>query len=691
MAEKKLISELLGEDDIFKMAELNAILTDALDTLDSAFIILRDEICVFENTGFRRILGLDEKDTFKGKSGEDLFNTIFSLRKGAGINDKITREKIQTMVKKNIREKTSFSDEILLDNGHWIKSTSRPWRDNGRVLTFSDITKLKRAQLDAEQADRVKTEFLANMSHEIRTPMNGIMGMTQLLANCDLGPREQNFIKIIDRSGQALLTIINDILYFSKIEAGHVKLDEAPFLLRECLEDVMALLSTAASDTGVDLLLRIDPHIPKTYIGDVGRLRQIVTNLVGNALKFTHEGYVVISAHADVRGETARLSLEVSDTGIGIDPEKLSQIFEKFSQVDGSMTREYEGTGLGLAIAKNLAEIMNGDIQAESQVGKGSTFAVTVELGIAETIEETPNADYPEPRGNILIIDDITINHEILKAQLTSDICKCVSVNSAELGLTILEKAHEKNVGIDLIIVDYQMPEMTGEDFIQIAKSHENYKHIPIVLYTSVDNDGLKKRLNEMGTSGYLTKPGRYKDIKRTISKALSDAQSSEAQSVEIEDEADLLLSALYDDTEITQKDVKADIDILIAEDNEINQMLIQYIMEDLGVSYKIVSNGRLAFDKWKLLSPKIVLMDISMPEWNGYEATKAIRDLEAKENRPRTPIIAVTAHALKSDKEKCLAHDMDDYLAKPLDVGSLRDVLKKWANLKNLPQLLVA
>ena len=351
--------------------------------------------------------------------------------------------------------------------------------------TLVDITHHKMAELDAMNADRAKSEFLANMSHEIRTPMNGIMGMTQLLANCQLGPREREFVKTIDRSGQALLTIINDILDFSKIEAGRIELDHSPFLLRESLEDVTSLLSTAATDTGVDLLLRIDPDLPETYIGDVGRVRQILTNLVGNALKFTHEGHVLIDVTGAVTDQMAKLNIAVSDTGIGIEEGQLSQVFEKFSQADGSTTREYEGTGLGLSIATNLAKLMNGEITAVSEVGKGSTFTVKIELDVTEDAAKPIVQAAPTITGNILIIDDIVMNHDILKEQLSNDTCKCISVTSARKGLDVLARAAEKNIPIDLVIVDYQMPQMTGEDFIRIVKTHENYKHIPCLLYTS--------------------------------------------------------------------------------------------------------------------------------------------------------------------------------------------------------------
>ena len=555
----------------------------------------------------------------------------------------------------------------------------KPYKMFGSAV---DITHLKMAEFKAANADRAKSEFLANMSHEIRTPMNGIMGMAQLLANCDLGTREREFVQTIDRSGQALLTIINDILDFSKIEAGHIELDQAPFLLRESLEDVTTLLATAAVDTGVDLLLRIDPNLPKTYVGDVGRVRQILTNLVGNALKFTREGHVLINVTGDIIGAKAKLTIEVSDTGIGIKEDKLSHVFEKFSQADASITREFEGTGLGLSIASNLARLMNGNITAQSEVGKGSTFTIQIELDVTEDISKTTSELPKTIEGNILIIDDIAMNHDILKEQLKSDACKCISVNSARKGLGVLKRAAEKNIPINLIIVDYQMPMMTGEDFVRIAKTHEAYKHIPIIIYSSVDSDGVKQRLQNYEIEGYLTKPARHQELLSTVSKALATSLAPTMTSRPIKDGPTPITASNI------PKKIKdtGDVDILIAEDNEVNQMYIQYVMEDMGVSFKIVPNGRLAVDKWQLLQPKIIFMDISMPDLNGYEATKAIRDLETKLGRPRTPIVAVTAHAIKGDEQTCLDNDMDDYISKPVALGRIEEVIEKWTNINETP-----
>ena len=603
---------------------------------------------------------------------------------------------VEAEIQHSVDQKKGYDIEYRIirpDNGEtiWGRFTRQAFYDaSGKPYkmfgTGVDITHHKMAEFKAMKADRAKSEFLANMSHEIRTPMNGIIGMTQLLANCQLGAREREFVKTIDRSGQALLTIINDILDFSKIEAGHIELDDAPFVLRESLEDVTSLLSTGATDTGVDLLLRIDPDLPETYVGDVGRVRQILTNLVGNALKFTHEGHVLINVTGAVTNQMANLIIDVSDTGIGIEEDQLSKVFEKFRQVDGSSTREYEGTGLGLTIASNLAELMNGEITATSEVGKGSTFTVKMELGVAENATKNIDEECLPLSGNILIIDDIALNHDILKEQLSSETCKCISVTSARKGLDVLAKAAGKNIPIDLVIVDYQMPHMTGEDFIRIAKTHEDYKNIPLILYSSVADDGLKQRLKNLGLNGYVTKPTRQDEMLRVVSKAITGVKPPVRGVLDKARPVTDIPPTVHQKPIAQTAQMPEQIDVLIAEDNEVNQMFIKYIMEDMGLSFKIAPSGRLAVDKWKLFNPKIILMDISMPDWNGYEATKAIRDLEVKLNRPRTPIIAVTAHALKGNRQDCLDNDMDDYISKPIAIERVKDILAKWAVLNVLP-----
>ena len=664
--------------------------SDIEELLDEAFNALTDGILIYSpdniiikfNKAFSDLMKATNVPCRLGMSRQEFLDRLRDSGT-ATYRQKTTQEWLEDQ-SEDAEEDDSNGEILSLPNGRFYLRRFRSMQNGGHIITVTDVTQIRKAHLKAEAAQIAKSEFLANMSHEIRTPMNGIMGMSQLLSNCKLGEREREFVQTIDRSSQALLTIINDILDFSKIEAGRVELDAEPFLLRESLEDVTSLLSTAATDTGIDLLLRIDPDIPEAYVGDVGRVRQVLTNLIGNALKFTHEGHVLIDVTASIIDKTAKLTIDVGDTGIGIAEDKLSNIFEKFSQADGSTTREYGGTGLGLTISSNLAHLMKGDITAVSELGKGSTFTFTCELGVVEDVAKPTAERPPNISGNILLIDDITLNHDILKEQLNSESCKCISVESARKGLAVLAKAKDKNINIDLIIVDYQMPEMTGEDFIRIAKTHNDYAHIPILLFSSVDNDELKQRMKKLGVDGYLTKPARYQQLLRAVSKTILKSRKSVTAPHGVID----VTPVVHQQSLKTTRSKDGIIDVLIAEDNDVNQMFIKYIMEDMGVSFKIVPSGRLAVDKWKLLSPRIIFMDISMPDWNGYEATKAIREWEAKLNLPRTPIVAVTAHALKGDRQDCLDNDMDDYLSKPLAISGIEDMLDKWTDMTNLSAL---
>ena len=664
--------------------------SDIEELLDEAFNALTDGILIYSpdniiikfNKAFSDLMKATNVPCRLGMSRQEFLDRLRDSGT-ATYRQKTTQEWLEDQ-SEDAEEDDSNGEILSLPNGRFYLRRLRSMQNGGHIITVTDVTQFRKAHLKAEAAQIAKSEFLANMSHEIRTPMNGIMGMSQLLSNCKLGEREREFVQTIDRSSQALLTIINDILDFSKIEAGRVELDAEPFLLRESLEDVTSLLSTAATDTGIDLLLRIDPDIPEAYVGDVGRVRQVLTNLIGNALKFTHEGHVLIDVTASIIDKTAKLTIDVGDTGIGIAEDKLSNIFEKFSQADGSTTREYGGTGLGLTISSNLAHLMKGDITAVSELGKGSTFTFTCELGVVENVAKPTAERPPNISGNILLIDDITLNHDILKEQLNSESCKCISVESARKGLAVLAKAKDKNINIDLIIVDYQMPEMTGEDFIRIAKTHNDYAHIPILLFSSVDNDELKQRMKKLGVDGYLTKPARYQQLLRAVSKTILKSRKSVTAPHGVID----VTPVVHQQSLKTTRSKDGIIDVLIAEDNDVNQMFIKYIMEDMGVSFKIVPSGRLAVDKWKLLSPRIIFMDISMPDWNGYEATKAIREWEAKLNLPRTPIVAVTAHALKGDRQDCLDNDMDDYLSKPLAISGIEDMLDKWTDMTNLSAL---
>ena len=558
----------------------------------------------------------------------------------------------------------SFEEEFSLPDGRHIIWHQSYRQLVGNIITITHITDIKNAQLKAESAERSKSEFLANMSHEIRTPMNGVMGMAHLLSRNDLGEEDNGYVKIIQRSSKALLTIINDILDFSKIEAGRISLEQKPFNLRDSLEDVMALLSMAATEKDVELILQIQPNLPENYIGDVGRLRQVITNIFGNAVKFTSQGHVLIQVSGELVEDVMNLAISIQDTGIGIPPDKLDDIFDKFAQADSSTTRQHEGTGLGLTIAKQLVELMGGDITAQSKLGSGAEFIVKLSLPLAD-VQENKLVEKNHLEGaKALIIDDNAISCETLKQQFMHWNCKSVSVDSVKKALLILDVAEKKNITFDFAILDQNIPIEKGESCVETICAHNNLQDTPIVMLTPVMKDGLTKRFKNMGVNAFLTKPFTASTLRTTLKNIMAEPKPVKVQ---IEETVAIQLPPKEEEN----------IDILVAEDNDVNRLYIDYVLEDLGLNYKIVNNGAKAVESFTRLKPKLVLMDISMPIMNGYEATQRIRQIEKKTKHAPTPIVALTAHALAGDKEKCLNAGMDNYLSKPLSLTALKRILE--------------
>ena len=541
----------------------------------------------------------------------------------------------------------------------------------------------------AEAADRAKSEFLANMSHEISTPMNGVLGMAELLAKTELTPRQKTFTDVIVKSGNALLTIINDILDFSKINAGQLTLDPAPFRLAEAVEDVATLVSARVAEKNLELIVRVDPRLPAFVVGDAGRFRQIVTNLLGNAVKFTEKGHVLIDVGGDVVDGVVQLKVRVEDTGIGIPAEKLQSVFEKFAQVDGSSTRRHEGTGLGLAIGARLVDLMGGKIGVESEIGRGSVFwfAVPLPAHNQEARDELVPVDVTGAR--VLVIDDNPVNREILLEQLRSWSFDCAAAESGAVGLAFLDRACQLGASVDCIILDYQMPGMNGADVARAIAADSRLSSIPVVLLTSVDQVDFGRMVIDFGIVAHLTKPARSAVLLGTVISAIQKARTQGAKAHFVREPVAaqaappaftvirgpaVPIPAAPESTAAPS----GPIDILIAEDNDVNQLVFGQILNGFGLSYRIAGNGRTAVEMYRSLRPRLVLMDVSMPEMNGYEATRAIRAIEAQ-NGDRTPIIGVTAHALKGDREKCIEAGMDDYLPKPVSPDRLGAKIGTW------------
>lgn len=583
-------------------------------------------------------------------------------------------------------------------NGRWVKAIDTRTEDGTFVGVRVDITELKQreaelqaAREEAVLADRAKSEFLANMSHEIRTPMNGVLGMTELLAKTDLTAKQKTFTDIILKSGNALLTIINDILDFSKIDAGHIVLEAEPFYLGEAVGDVATLMSSRAKEKDIELIVRVDPGITRAVVGDVGRVRQILTNLVGNAVKFTEKGHVLVNVSGSdtPEGELA-LQFSVTDTGIGIPKNKLHLVFDKFSQVDASSTRRHEGTGLGLAITSRLVGLMGGQIGVESVEGRGSTFWFTLTLPKAAGVTQQPLAPREVKNARVLVVDDNSVNRMILREQMEYwGFDACVARNALE-GLEVLRAVARMGLRVDCMVVDYQMPGMNGLEMVEAIRAEPEIAEVPVVLLTSVDQSLSGFGARELSIAAHLIKPARSSALleamitamQTTVDGPTTGSLSGGDTAATAVGDAGELAETLREVEKVSPDDdgTSPGIDVLVAEDNEVNQLVFRQILSEAGLRFEIVENGRRALEECARKKPRLILMDVSMPEMNGLEATREIRQRETGA-RTRVPIIGVTAHALKGDRELCLEAGMDDYLSKPISPRALLEKINSWVN----------
>ncbi|MBN9249966.1 MAG: response regulator, partial [Mesorhizobium sp.] len=480
------------------------------------------------------------------------------------------------------------------------------------------------------------------------------------------------------------------ILDFSKINAGQLTLDPAPFRLTEAVEDVATLVSARVAEKNLELIVRVDPRLPAFVVGDAGRFRQIVTNLLGNAIKFTEKGHVLIDVSGEISNGIVHLKVGVEDTGIGIPADKLQSVFEKFAQVDSSSTRRHEGTGLGLAIGARLVDLMDGKIGVESEIGRGSIFWFTVPLPVHEAQPRDEAVPSDVTGARVLVIDDNPVNREILLEQLKSWRFDCAAAESGAVGLAFLDRAFQLGASVDCIILDYQMPGMSGADVAKAIAADSRLAGIPVVLLTSVDQVDFGKLVIDFGIAAHLTKPARSAILLGTVISVIQKARTQIGTAHFVREPASVpqavrptptILRHPVSSTPIaaeTTTTTNTSIDILIAEDNEVNQLVFGQILNGLGLSYRIAGNGRTAVEMHRALKPKLILMDVSMPEMNGYEATQAIRAYEAGKGE-HIPIIGVTAHALKGDRDKCLDSGMDDYLPKPISPDRLGTKIGSW------------
>jgi two-component system sensor histidine kinase/response regulator len=612
------------------------------------------------NPAFENLFQVRQEDIF-GRSLVDLIAT------------KELRAEVQSNQEQMLQGRTTHvvarrrrGDGTLIDVEAFVVPIFTEGEMTGALALYQDITDRKRAEAalwqakeSAEAASRAKSEFLANMSHEIRTPMNGIIGMTDLALDTSLTAEQREYLGMVRSSAHSLLTLINDILDFSKIEAGKLELERIDFEIRPCLGETFKALALRAHLKNLELAWRVGPEVPEFLKGDMGRLRQVLVNLIGNAVKFTERGEVAVDVQRDMEDEAGvLLHFRVRDTGIGIPKEKQEMIFDAFTQADSSSTRDYGGTGLGLAITSRLVNLIGGKLWVESEPGKGSTFHFTGHFGVADQQVQVLEIADPEILSGlrVLVVDDNQTNLTILVEMLSAWGLEPTAAAGGRIALDLLVRAHQEGLPFRLVITDMQMPEMDGCSLSEEIRRRPDFSDIPILLLSSSASQGEAARCRQLAVASYLTKPVQPSELLDAILAALSKRADP------------LQASPAPRDPE---RDNAPHLKILLAEDNAVNRKLATALLRPRGHTVIASENGREALEALERESVDLVLMDVQMPVMDGLEAMRAIRTKELSTGA-HLPIIALTAHAMKGDRERCLAAGADDYVTKPIRIAEL-------------------
>ncbi|MGH9615317.1 MAG: response regulator [Acidobacteriaceae bacterium] len=672
------VAYLVCRGQLHKQARTAKAMAERLYNLRTLIDIVPDYIYIKDtesrflvaNLGVTQVMGAKSPDDVIGKSDFDFYSKEWA-EKFYHDEQSVLRSGEPVL---NLVELVRQPD----GSNRWTSTSKVPFLKNGKPIGVvgigRDVSALKQAEADlkqathaAEAANRAKSIFLANMSHEIRTPMNGVIGMTDLALDTDLTAEQREYLETVKVSADSLLSVINDILDFSKIEAGRIDLESIDFDLRECMESAQRTVALRADEGGLELLLEIAPDVPDLVRGDPTRLRQILLNLLGNAVKFTPEGEVALKVEVDsASAEQHSLRFTVSDTGIGIAPEKVNQIFAPFTQADASTTRQYGGTGLGLAITSRLVAMMGGGLQVESEVGQGSQFHFTAKFGVAENASApaATSAAWQTLTGlRVLVVDDNKTNRRILNEMLTRWGMRPTCVGGGMAALAELSAAIQGGGPYALVMTDMHMPQVDGFDLIRRVRAVPEMSAVAIMMLSSAGYQEDKERCRELGLSVYIVKPIRQSELRDAIMRAMGIAEANPAGAV----------------AHCARKEMKdaACLSLLVAEDNPINQRLATKLLEKRGHRVTTAWNGLQAVQALERASFDLVLMDVQMPEMDGPTATIAIRERE-KGTGLHQPIIALTAHAMAGDCERCLAAGMDGYLSKPIRPQDLDALLEK-------------